>query len=105
MLSAMQICADAISRRRELAASYTRFLDTLNGMRRLEEIRKFRSLDYCAKKARIFALMNRRCAARLARSLCFDSVIPSASEGPHDRRTMYETMRHVAPEAAANRSS
>lgn len=43
----------------ELAASYTEFLDTLNGMRRLEEIRKFRSLDYGAKKARVFALMNR----------------------------------------------
>jgi hypothetical protein len=43
----------------ELAASYTQFLDTLNGMRRLDEIRKFRSLDYGAKKAHIFALMNR----------------------------------------------
>src|SRR6202022_1839735 len=29
----------------ELAASYTKFLDTLNGMRRLDEIRRFRSLD------------------------------------------------------------
>src|SRR5918997_5037247 len=37
----------------ELASSYTRFLDTLNGMRRLEEIRAFRSLDYGAKKARV----------------------------------------------------
>ena len=43
----------------ELAASYTQFLDTLNGMRRLEEIRKFRSLDYGAKKAHVFALMDR----------------------------------------------
>ena len=42
----------------ELATSYTRFLDTLNGMRRLEEIRMFRSLDYGAKKTRILALMN-----------------------------------------------
>ena len=41
----------------ELAASYTRYLDTLNGMRRLEEIRRFRSLDYGAKKARVLALM------------------------------------------------
>ena len=41
----------------ELAASYTKFLDTLNGMRRLEEIRMFRSLDYGAKKARVLALM------------------------------------------------
>src|SRR5947209_7288858 len=30
----------------ELAATYTRYLDTLNGMRRLDEIRRFRSLDY-----------------------------------------------------------
>ncbi|MDQ3315273.1 MAG: hypothetical protein M3505_11715 [Verrucomicrobiota bacterium] len=39
-----------------LAASYTEFLDTLNGMRRLDEIRVFRSLDYGAKKARVLAL-------------------------------------------------
>ncbi len=43
----------------ELAASYTHYLDTLNGLRRLEEIRQFRSLDYGAKKAHIFALMER----------------------------------------------
>jgi len=43
----------------ELASSYTYYLDTLNGVRRLEEIRTFRSLDYGAKKARIFALMER----------------------------------------------
>src|SRR6267143_2040202 len=43
----------------ELAASYTQYLDTLNGVRRLDEIRKFRSLDYSAKKANIFALMER----------------------------------------------
>lgn len=40
----------------QLAASYTRYLDTLNGVRRLQEIRAFRSLDYAAKKAHIFAL-------------------------------------------------
>lgn len=40
----------------ELAAGYTRFLDTINGARRLEEIRTFRALDYGAKKARILAL-------------------------------------------------
>ncbi len=40
----------------ELAASYTQFLDTLNGLRRLEEIRAFRSLEYGAKKARVLAL-------------------------------------------------
>ena len=42
----------------ELAASYTSYLDALNGMRRLEEIRMFRSLDYSAKKVRVLALMN-----------------------------------------------
>lgn len=42
----------------ELAASYTHFLDTINGLRRLEEIRQFRSLDYAAKKIRILALMD-----------------------------------------------
>ncbi len=40
----------------ELASSYTKFLDTLNGMRRLDEIRRFRSLDYDAKKKHILAL-------------------------------------------------
>ena len=42
----------------ELAASYTHFLDTLNGLRRVEEIRTFRALDYEAKKIRILALMD-----------------------------------------------
>ena len=42
----------------ELAASYTRFLDTLNGLRRVEEIRQFRTLGYEAKKRRILALMD-----------------------------------------------
>ena len=40
----------------QLAASYTHYLDTLNGLRRLEEIRRFRSLDYTAKRGRILAL-------------------------------------------------
>ncbi|MFN2509616.1 MAG: hypothetical protein ABR589_12695, partial [Chthoniobacterales bacterium] len=44
----------------ELAASYTQYLDTLNGLRRLDEIRAFRSLDYGAKKARVLALMDSR---------------------------------------------
>ena len=35
---------------------YTRYLDTLNGLRRLEEIRAFHALDYSAKKAHILAL-------------------------------------------------
>src|SRR5947207_13401136 len=42
----------------ELAASYADYLDSLNGMRRLNEIRCFRSLDYGAKKDRILALMD-----------------------------------------------
>ena len=42
----------------ELAANYTRFLDTINGLRRLEEIRRFRSLGYGEKKERILALMD-----------------------------------------------
>jgi hypothetical protein len=43
----------------QLAASYTHYLDTLNGHRRLDEIRRFHSLDYCGKKERILALMER----------------------------------------------
>ena len=49
----------------ELAASYTHYLDTLNGMRRLDEIRVFRSLDYGAKKIRILALPGRKIAGLL----------------------------------------
>lgn len=40
----------------ELAASYTGYLDALNGMRRVEEIRVFHALDYAEKKRRILAL-------------------------------------------------
>jgi len=43
----------------ELAQRYTAYLDTLNGLRRLDEIRSFRSLDYAAKKQRILALADR----------------------------------------------
>ncbi len=39
-----------------LAARYTRFLDALNDVRRLEELRTFHALDYPAKRARILAL-------------------------------------------------
>ena len=39
-----------------LAASYTLYLDTLNAIRRVEEIRMFRSLDYADKRKRILAL-------------------------------------------------
>jgi hypothetical protein len=49
----------------ELAARYTEFLDTLNAMRRLEEIRAFRSLDYGAKKALVLALPARKIAGLL----------------------------------------
>jgi hypothetical protein len=40
----------------DLASSYTHYLDRLNGVRRLDEIRRFRSLDYSSKKERILAL-------------------------------------------------
>ena len=40
----------------ELASSYTRYLDTLNGLRRVDEIRRFHSLEYDAKRNRILAL-------------------------------------------------
>ena len=40
----------------QLAKRYTRYLDSLNGLRRLEEIRRFHALDYGAKKERILAL-------------------------------------------------
>jgi hypothetical protein len=49
----------------ELAARYTEFLDTLNALRRLEEIRAFRSLDYGAKKARVLALPGKKIAGLL----------------------------------------
>jgi len=42
----------------ELAASYTRYLDALNGARRVDEIRLFHALDYPAKKQHILALMD-----------------------------------------------
>ena len=43
----------------ELASSYTQYLDSLNGLRRLDEIRAFRSLDYNEKRRRILALADR----------------------------------------------
>jgi hypothetical protein len=43
----------------ELASSYTHYLDTLNGARRLDEIRNFHALPYDAKRRHILALMNR----------------------------------------------
>src|SRR2546429_6461959 len=43
----------------QLAIRYTPYLDTLNAVRRVEEIRRFHSLDYDEKRARILALTNR----------------------------------------------
>jgi hypothetical protein len=44
----------------KLAARYTQFLDSLNGLRRVEEIRKFHSLEFGEKKALILALPDRQ---------------------------------------------
>lgn len=46
----------------ELARAYTCYLDAINGLRRVEEIRVFRALGYDEKKRRILALENRRSA-------------------------------------------
>jgi hypothetical protein len=54
----------------DLALSYTSYLDTLNGMRRLDEIRRFRSLDYCDKKKRILALPQGELLARRVNLIC-----------------------------------
>src|SRR5215210_4717082 len=40
----------------ELAARYTKYLDTLNGIRRIDEIRQFHALSYDEKKHQILAL-------------------------------------------------
>jgi hypothetical protein len=53
-----------------LAWAYTHYLDTLNGIRRLEEIRRFRSLDYFEKKTRILALPSGQIAARRMNLIC-----------------------------------
>jgi hypothetical protein len=44
----------------QLAARYTRYLDSLNGIRRVEEIRKFHSLEFNDKKIFILALPDRK---------------------------------------------
>ena len=54
----IEICAAVIWKRPNWPSNYTHFLDTLNGMRRVEEIRRFRALDYGAKRQHIFALMD-----------------------------------------------
>ena len=43
----------------ELAAQYTRMLDALNAVRRVDEIRIFHALDYAGKKERILQLKAR----------------------------------------------
>ena len=43
----------------DLAARYTQYLDSLNGIRRVEEIRKFHSLGFGEKKTLILALPDR----------------------------------------------
>ncbi|PYK31671.1 MAG: hypothetical protein DME57_02760 [Verrucomicrobia bacterium] len=54
----------------ELASSYTHYLDTLNRMRRLDEIRRFRSLDYCDKKKHILALPAGEIFSRRVNLIC-----------------------------------
>jgi hypothetical protein len=54
----------------ELASSYTRYLDTLNGIRRLDEIRRFRSLDYSDKKKHILALPAGEIFSRRVNLIC-----------------------------------
>jgi len=54
----------------ELASSYTRYLDTMNGMRRLDEIRRFRSLDYSGKKKQILALPAGEILSRRVNLIC-----------------------------------
>jgi hypothetical protein len=54
----------------ELASTYTRYLDTLNGMRRVDEIRRFRSLDYPDKKKRILALPVGEILSRRVNLIC-----------------------------------
>ena len=50
--------AQPLSRNKPARRDYTRYLDTLNSQRRLDEIRRFHSLDYGAKRERILTLTN-----------------------------------------------
>jgi len=54
----------------ELASVYTRHLDSLNGIRRLEEIRRFRSLEYCDKRKYILALPAGEILSRRVNLIC-----------------------------------
>jgi hypothetical protein len=53
-----------------LASSYTFYLDTLNAARRVEEIRRFRSLDYSEKRKRILALPAGEILSRRVNLIC-----------------------------------
>jgi hypothetical protein len=53
-----------------LASTYTHYLDTLNGIRRLDEIQRFRSLDYSKKKKRILTLPAAEILARRVNLIC-----------------------------------
>ena len=55
---ATRTCAAVTSRPASLRPATHSFLDTLNAVRRLDEIRRFHSLDYSGKKTRILALMD-----------------------------------------------
>ena len=54
----------------KLASTYTNYLDTLNGVRRLDEIQRFRPLDYFDKKKRIRALPRPEIFARRVNLIC-----------------------------------
>jgi hypothetical protein len=53
-----------------LASSYTSYLDTLNAARRVEEIQRFRSLDYFEKRKRILALPAGEILSRRVNLIC-----------------------------------
>ena len=53
-----------------LASSYTFYLDTLNAARRVEEIRRFRSLAYSEKRKRILALPAGEILSRRVNLIC-----------------------------------
>jgi hypothetical protein len=54
----------------ELAATYTDYLDTLNAVRRVDEIRRFRSLDYSEKKKCILTLPGGKILSRRVNLIC-----------------------------------
>lgn len=54
----------------ELAATYTDYLDTLTAVRRVDEIRRFRSLDYSEKKKCILTLPGGEILSRRVNLIC-----------------------------------